>query len=107
MKVSKSDRDESIKQLKEWIRRGDTVYTVLRHVSQSGMMRHISVILITNHGKRLLYPDWHVSRILGYPLAKDQGIRVGGCGMDMGFHVVYSLSMALFKEGYALDHRWI
>jgi hypothetical protein len=27
--------------------------------------------------------------------------------MDMGFHVVYSLSYALFNDGYAIKQRWI
>lgn len=30
----------------------------------------------------------------------NEGIRVGGCGMDMGFHVVYNLSRTLFRDGY-------
>jgi hypothetical protein len=32
---------------------------------------------------------------------------VQGCGMDMGFHVVYSLSQTLFNDGYALKQRWL
>lgn len=107
MRVSEKERLESIKQLKKWIRRGDTVYTVLRHVSRSGMMRHIGVILIRDRGKTILHPNWHVSQILGYPQAPGDGLKVGGCGMDMGFHLVYSLSAALFNDGYAVHHRWI
>ena len=30
---------------------------------------------------------------------KAEAIRVGGCGMDMGFHVVYNLSRALYRDG--------
>jgi hypothetical protein len=45
-------------------------------------------------------------------MAKDKfgdrnGIRVGGCGMDMGFHLVYTLSRALFDDGYYVKHEWL
>jgi hypothetical protein len=29
-----------------------------------------------------------------------EGIIMGGCGMDMGFHLVYSLSSILYRNGY-------
>lgn len=35
------------------------------------------------------------------------GIKVEGAGMDMGFHLVYSLSQRLFGDGYKLSHRWL
>jgi hypothetical protein len=57
---------------------------------------------------------FNVAHALDYPLVEVNGsraIRVGGAGMDMGFHVVYSLSSVLFKDrddaGYVLSHRWI
>ena len=34
-------------------------------------------------------------------------VGVGGCGMDMGFHLVYTLASVLYKDGYALTHRYI
>jgi hypothetical protein len=42
----------------------------------------------------------------------DDGYKVGGCGMDMGFHLVYTLASVLFPEdrktgGYKLNHEWI
>jgi hypothetical protein len=57
-------------------------------------------------------------------LAKNNGVKVAGCGMDMGFHLIYSLSYALFPKGtdaphgtrngvpdsdggYALKHEWL
>jgi hypothetical protein len=37
-------------------------------------------------------------------------IRVNGCGMDMGFHLVYSLSSVLYgsedRAGYKLSQEW-
>ena len=112
MHYSKDDVTEAREQLKR-LRRGDTVYTILRHVSRSGMMRRISVVTIQRNQPRCW--DWTVSRLLGLPRT-GVGITVTGCGMDMGFHLVYSLSAALFRgrrgiekgrEGYALEHRWL
>ena len=97
------------------------VYTVLRHVSQSGMSRRISCIAIVNRKengkptKSLMDLDYWVSLVTQFDLDKrHNGLRVGGCGMDMGFHVVYSLSHALYgkrdekeNSGYVLTQSWI
>ena len=53
------------------------------------------------------YWSYYVSKILGYKLKDNGAIFVKGCGMDMGFHVVYSLSQTLFNDGYAIKQRWI
>ena len=103
-------KEEAIKKLKEEIKKGDILYTQLNHVSQSGMTRHISVRQIKKN-----YPlDWTrlVSIALDWKEAKNKfgnynGIKVGGCGMDMGFHLVYTLSSVLFNDGYAIKHRWL
>jgi hypothetical protein len=44
----------------------------------------------------------------GFRLNKNgNGLVVGGCGMDMGFHAVYTLSRILYNDGYALKQRWL
>ena len=100
---------EAEAQLRAVLRSGDTIYTVLRHVSRSGMMRHISLFVIRDNQPVCL--DWQTAQLLGWQLAKGDGIKVGGCGMDMGFHLVYSLSAALFGYGtrgaYDLNQRWL
>lgn len=103
-------KEEAIKRLKEEIKKGDTLWTQLNHVSQSGMTRHISVRQIKKD-----YPlDWTrlVSIALDWKEAKNRfggynGIKVGGCGMDMGFHLVYTLSSVLYNDGYAIKHSWL
>jgi len=48
-------------------------------------------------------PVWigyHVAAILDLPLDKNGGVRVGGCGMDMGFYLVYEVSRKLFPDGF-------
>lgn len=97
-KYSKADRDQAFANLRKWIKPGDTVHTILDHVSSSGMSRDIRVVLIDKDGNTT-HPNWAVQVLLGYPRAKrGDGMRVGGCGMDMGFHIVHSLGYALFGE---------
>ena len=94
--MSKSNqRDEAIAGLRERIKPGDTVQTILRHVSRSGMTRAISPVV---NGEDI---SWLVARASDYRVnQKHGGLTVEGCGMDMGFDVVYNLSWVLFKEGF-------
>ena len=127
-KYSKSERDESLARLREWLKPGDTVYTVLDHVSRSGMSRNIRVVLMKVDDKGepyTLHPNHAVSRVLNLPRAKrGDGIVIQGCGTDMGFELVYQLGHALWPDGtpqphgtrngepdsnggYALRQRWL
>ncbi len=89
---------EAKKFLLSILKPSSVVYTVLRHVSTSGMSRNISVLFSNDDGIHNL--DFYVARLLDAQRAKDGSIKVNGCGMDMGFHLVYSLSRALFNSGY-------
>ena len=120
MATSKAQRTGSLARLHEILKPGDTVHTILRHVSRSGMMREISVIGPNNEDI-----TWHVMHVGGYRRSdKTGGLRVSGCGMDMGFHVVYNLGLAMWPDGtpephgrrngepdsdggYALKQRWL
>lgn len=120
--TAKIDRTVQLEQLRKWFPKGSTVYTILRHVSRSGMQRQISVVCLTQsdndpsrpkedrNGIVDLHPNWSVSQVLGYRLNKGgahDAIVVNGCGMDMGFEIAYNLSHALYGDGYALKHRWL
>ena len=88
------------------IKEGETLYTILLHVSRSGMLRTIGVYRIVNNE-----PRW-ISRVaasfIGWPFDdKREGVKVRGCGMDMGFHLVSTLSRALFGNDYTVHHRWL
>jgi hypothetical protein len=98
-KVQEAERQETVERLRKEIAPGDTLRTILRHVSRSGMTRHISVIQIRPDGT---VRDWthSVAKVLGNKVDDDGGMKVSGCGMDMGFDVVYSLSRALYGDGY-------
>lgn len=110
-KISKSERDEALARLREWYPKGSTVYTILRHRSRSGMQRIIGLVALRAEDDGSIvdrHPNYAASVVLGMTADKNRdGIKVGGCGMDMGFHVVYELSGALYGDGYALKHRWL
>jgi hypothetical protein len=74
---------------------GSTVTTVLAHVSQSGMQRGIKVMHGAADGS-VEDVSWLVARATETPLHNKGGLKVNGCGMDMGFHVVYGLSRTLY-----------
>ena len=84
------------------------IYCVLRSVSKSGMSRTIDFFTIDNDRPQHL--SGLIKMALGYRWAKNGGLVVGGCGMDMGFHVVYTVSSVLHggaRGGYEIKHQWI
>jgi hypothetical protein len=112
MKKTTIEQNEAKERLLGWIKRGDTVYTICDHVSRSGMMRHIRLVvpLIGDDGKiHFVHPNFATATVLGYSQVKkgNAALKVGGCGMDMGFSVVYALAQTLFGDGYALNHEWL
>ena len=104
-KAQKAERSEAVARLREWLRPGDTVHTILRHVSRSGMQREVGVVILDARdvaGKEPteIHPNWLVSKALGERQGKRDGIIMGGCGMDMGFALVYSLARTMFPDGF-------
>lgn len=96
-KYSKQDQKDAFEWLRKMLKPGDTVHTILDNVSRSGMSRDIRIVVLRDG--EALHPNWSVRVLLGYPSAKHgDGMRVGGCGMDMGFHIVHSLGYALFGQ---------
>ncbi|WP_159795690.1 hypothetical protein [Puerhibacterium puerhi] len=86
--------------LRDLLPPGATVRVIIRHVSASGMMRTISPVVVVGDSVRDL--SGLVARAgIGFREdSKRYGLRVGGAGMDMGFHLVYSLSSALYPDGF-------
>lgn len=103
--AEKQERENARAKLREWLKPGDTVWCILRHVSRSGMQRTIEPVIIEDDG-RGNGPEpreigWAVARALGLPFDRDRGgVKVGGAGMDMGAHLVYELSRALWPDGF-------
>lgn len=103
--MSKAEKEAAVQRLRDHVEPGDTVHTILRHVSGSGMTRAISVVIISTDGPTAQHEPWDISYLVAR--ADDSkidqrhgGIRVRGAGMDMGFDLVYRLSRYLFPDGF-------
>jgi len=107
------DRNYAIERLlTHYVKPGTKVYTIMRHVSSSNMSRNISLVIA--NGEEVIDITYYAAHALGDKLIESKGhraIRVNGCGMDMGFHLVYNLSSVLFtgqdRAGYVLKQGWL
>lgn len=115
--------------LKARLPMGKEVYTVLRHVTKSGMSRSISLFIVEN--EQIVDLTYFAARALDCRIdPKHGGVIRGGCGMDMGYDLVMSLSYLVhgyaskglegtnhvgpsnatperFHAGYTLIQRWL
>jgi len=90
------------------------VYTILRHVSSSGMSRIIDMFYIKNGSPvRIHFGTGMVFTKRENKSDDKAGFKVSGCGMDMGFHLVNSLSYLVSKyqtgesDEYYFKQEWI
>lgn len=98
-----SEKLEAAEMLRKAFPPGSTARTILRHVAASGMTRWISVIGADQDTGEPRDYTWAVARVLGEKYGggtRHEGIKVGGYGMDMGFHLVYGMSSALYPDGF-------
>lgn len=93
------ERADAVTHLREILKPGDTVTTVLRHVARSGMSRSISAMIPgTSEVEDITY--W-AARAMGDRIDQNHGgVIMGGCGMDMGFALVYNLARTLWPQGH-------
>ena len=105
------ERQEAINTLLIILKPNTLVYTKLDSVSSSGMSRQISVY-VARVGDEKYYLGavpyiqnitYWVAKATGHSLGKTGGIKIGGCGMDMGFALVYNLGRAMFPEGFKVE----
>ncbi len=137
-KAQKLEQDDARTFLRERLPPGTVVYTTVTHVARSGMSRRIRVFVVQPEAGPGQSQVWDISgwvgRALGYRRNdRDGALVIGGCGMDMGFHLVNSLSYALhgnvtvgadateasakgrpfmprpdtYRAGYSLTQRWL
>lgn len=114
MKYSKQDIENANLMLRQYLPKGATVHCVLRGVSRSGMQRRIDFYAIDTSTKgkpRLQYLSGWIAVLLGMS-RQDRGLKVNGCGMDMGFHMVDTLASALYGRterglGIGLRSEWV
>ncbi|WAA19710.1 hypothetical protein SEA_DALILPOP_83 [Gordonia phage Dalilpop] len=116
---------EALERLREILPPGSTVVTIVKHVTASGMGRTIQPVTVYNG--EVFNLTGYVARVVGWKVDTDRGgVYVQGCGMDMGFHLVYSLARVIYGHldtdeienlmkgtgntrdaGYLLNHRGI
>ncbi len=115
------------------VKPGSDVYTQVTHVSSSGMSRSIRLFVLSTrsngNGRKRIPCIVDITRraavALDYKIdEKNGGLKMGGCGMDMGFAAVYNLGSVLWPKGtrrphgirngqpdksggYALNQRWL
>lgn len=100
MKYTKDEVKRAHETLSEVLNPQDTIYCVLRHVSRSGMSRSIS-LFVAGKDERILDITYWVSRVLDNSIDHNHGgIKIGGCGMDMGFALVYNLGRKMYPGGW-------
>lgn len=89
--------------------KGTTIYTILRHVSRSGMSRVICPVVVVDGEIRWvnLYDEQDKKKFWHKWDRKEDGYRLSGCGMDMGFALVYDLGMYATGDGSYFNHCWL
>jgi hypothetical protein len=106
MNKKQQEEQEAIKTLLEDYKvvPGTKVFTKVTHVARSGMSRSIEAYLaiIDEHGvPGITDISWLIARLgIGTFDRKNGGVRMGGCGMDMTFALVYNLGRILYPKGF-------
>lgn len=93
-----TDKTEALDRLRDMLTPGTTVYTDVEHVSRSGMSRRISAYIVKDGS--IVDITWLIARAGVAKLHREGGVTMGGCGMDMGFALIYNLGCALYPEGF-------
>ncbi len=100
------DKKDLERLLKEWFPKGSTAYTTAVHVARSGMSRHIKVFATPKKGV-IQNVSGYVADYLDWRYTNKEAVFVSGCGMDMGFHLIYTLSSVLYDDGYAIKQSCV
>ena len=120
---TKTETKEAQAHLLKILQPGTTVYTDLRHVAASGMTRWIDVYIVDGERIRDITSLVCDAADMTY-CTRRHSLKIGGCGMDTGFQVVYNLGCSLWPAGtpephgrrngepdsnggYALKHQWL
>lgn len=95
---------EAIEKLKSMLPVGTEVYTIVRHVSESGMSRRISAFIVED-GKIRDIDFMLIKAGIAKRRGDKEGLFIQGCGMDMCFALVYDTARTIHNDGYALTKR--
>lgn len=98
-RYTKAEQEEAKASLRAFCPAGSTVSLVLQSVSRSGMSRTIKCLAVDEKGLPFDI-SWYVGRALEMTVTDNhmRGVRIGGCGMDMGLALIDMLSYALYGK---------
>lgn len=104
-KPSKQDVQDATERLRTYLQLQEgkkrIIYQIVRRVSKSGMSRVISTFAVDDG--QLVCLDWAIGTLVG-GLDKREGVRIGGCGMDMGFALLdHAIHAAWYASGVLSD----
>jgi len=101
---------KALLQLKKLLPPGTVVYTILRHLSRSGMTRVVDMVFVHRELNEICRVPPRPLEELDFPYKwerKHEGWKVEGWGFDAGFELVYMLSKLLYGDVDKLKHRWL
>ena len=96
-KAKQAAQEAAREHLRAMLPPGATVLCVLRSVARSGMSRQIDFYAAGEEPRCI--SGW-IAAALDLRQATGGALKVGGCGMDMGFHVVSNLAARLYPDGF-------
>ena len=120
---TKTETKEAQARLLDVLHPGTIVYTDIRHCSASGMTRWLDLYCVDDGRIRNITYLACKAGAMSW-CSRRHAMKVGGCGMDMGFAAVYELGRKLWPAGtpkphgtrngepdsnggYALKHFWL
>ena len=84
-----------------------TIHIIFKNVSRSGMLRRVETFIIKDN--ELYFINYLIEQMTTYKRDSEGLIKLYGCGMDMGFDLVYNFSSILFynkdRGEYTLTNR--
>ena len=109
-KISNERRLELLTLLKPFFKKKSTAYCSLKRCSSSGNYRHIQILATKKN--RIYNLSYYVAELCGFKWEKNtSAVGVSGGNMDMGFHIVNTMSYYLYpnkKRGEFYVHsQWI
>ncbi|MFA6358630.1 MAG: hypothetical protein WCY09_08250 [Candidatus Omnitrophota bacterium] len=99
MKATKQQKADALARIQALVKPGDTLYTKVEHVSRSGMLRVVTVYAMKDNEP--INISGSLADLCGFAWDyNNDGFKVSGCGMDVGFEAVYNLACVLFPDGF-------
>lgn len=87
-----------------WIKQGKpTIHVIIKNVSRSGMLRRVQTFIIKDN--KLYFINYLIEQLTHYKKDSDGLLKLHGCGMDMGFSLVYDFARSIFPTGFKSSRR--